>query len=198
MLYVAHPKSSLFVLCSYAFLHSPCCFFSFSLCFVHPIISVLPFFLVLPLLLRFPVLMLSLLYGFLLFTCMPLSFSSCLPCPPFLSWVISLSYVCPSLYVYAFLLSLFQIHSARRLEMPIWCLCCEAAQQRWITLCSNCLVIKCNIHSSCTHRNAINVKGLMEYKSQDSTVHWAKPESQTSTCSTDLLSGWPYLMFYQQ
>lgn len=41
-----------------------------------------------------------LLYGFLLFTCMPLSFSLCLPLalPPF-SRVISLSYVCPSLYV---------------------------------------------------------------------------------------------------
>lgn len=40
-----------------------------------------------------------LLYGCLLFTCMPLSFSFCLPRPPSFSWVISLSYVCPSLYV---------------------------------------------------------------------------------------------------
>lgn len=44
-----------------------------------------------------------LLYGFLLFTCMPLSFSLCLSLshPPslFFFWVISLSYVCPSLYV---------------------------------------------------------------------------------------------------
>lgn len=53
----------------------------------------------LPLLLHFLALVLPLLYGFLLFTCMPLSFSLCLPRPPSFSRVISLSYVCPSLYV---------------------------------------------------------------------------------------------------
>lgn len=101
---------------------------------------------------------------------MPLSFSLCLPRPPSFSWVISLSYVCPSLYVCVpplFVSDSFSREIRDAYLVPLFSTSRGSAELHRAAM---ALVIESHIHSSCAHHTLINVsRGQMQNKSQGST-----------------------------
>ena len=121
---------------------------------------------------------------------MPLSFSLCLPRPPSFSWVISLSYVCPSLYVCVpplFVSDSFSREIRDAYLVPLFSTSRGSAELHRAAM---ALVVESHIHSSCAHHTpdqcfegpVCRIKAMAAPVHQ-APVHWAMREPEASNCN---------------